>query len=285
MKLEETDIIKLQYIKHIQTTTSQISNSHDSDTELAEKIIQILNIYEKKQKFKGKPSFKKWCNYCHRYGHTIAEFRQKQQDNQNKLQEHRKPNESFYQYRKKDQNLPKKNIHRSRNHFLITKVSLENNHPKDITIVEDLQTKKIHEIFHKIDIVDQTVKNNQYRNNYSRSQSHRSNYSNYNRNCSNSNPQNRFYSNDCSRNSSYKRNTNYSNNRNRQYQNNRSRNYSNSRSNFNKYHNRLRDNSQNRNSNYPNRQRNFFNHHTEKTHNIRIQNKTIQVVHLNIKDK
>ena len=35
---------------------------------------------------KGKPSFKKWCNYCRRYGHSIAECRQKQQDNQNKSQ-------------------------------------------------------------------------------------------------------------------------------------------------------------------------------------------------------
>ena len=36
--------------------------------------------------FKGKPSFKKWNNYCRRYGHSIATCRQKQQDNQNKPQ-------------------------------------------------------------------------------------------------------------------------------------------------------------------------------------------------------
>ena len=35
---------------------------------------------------------------------------------------------------------------------------LDNNHPPDITIMEDLQTKEIHKISHKIDIVDQTVK-------------------------------------------------------------------------------------------------------------------------------
>ena len=29
---------------------------------------------------------KKWCNYCRRYGHSISECRQKQQDNQNKPQ-------------------------------------------------------------------------------------------------------------------------------------------------------------------------------------------------------
>ena len=40
---------------------------------------------------------KKWCNYCRRYGHSIAECRQKQQDNQNKPQKYKEPNKSFYQ--------------------------------------------------------------------------------------------------------------------------------------------------------------------------------------------
>ena len=44
MKLEETENIKLQFVNNIQTTTSQINHIHDSDTELAEKITQILNI-------------------------------------------------------------------------------------------------------------------------------------------------------------------------------------------------------------------------------------------------
>ena len=65
--------LKIQYVNYIQTTTSQINNIHDSDTELAEKTAQILNINEKNPNFKGKPSFKKWCNYCRRYGHSIAE--------------------------------------------------------------------------------------------------------------------------------------------------------------------------------------------------------------------
>ena len=113
MKLEETEKFKLQYINNIQTTTSRINNFHDSRTELAEKITQILNIYEKNPNFKGKPSFKKWCNYCRRYGHSIAECRQKQQENQNKPQKHREPNKSFYQFMKKDQNLPNKNIYKN----------------------------------------------------------------------------------------------------------------------------------------------------------------------------
>ena len=35
---------------------------------------------------------------------------------------------------------------------------LDNNYATDITIVEDLQIKKIHKISHKTDIIDQTVK-------------------------------------------------------------------------------------------------------------------------------
>ena len=111
MKLEETENLKLQYANNIQTTTSQINNINDSDTELFEKINEILNIYEKNPNFRGKPSFKKWCIFCRRYGHSITECRQKQQNNQNKPQKYREPNKSFHQYMKKDQKLPDKNIH------------------------------------------------------------------------------------------------------------------------------------------------------------------------------
>ena len=108
MKLEETENLKLQDVNNIQTTTSQINNVHDSDTELFEKTTEILNIYEKNPNFKGKPSFKKWCNYRQRYGHSTAKCRQKQQDNQNEPQKYREPNKSFHQYMKKDQVLTKK---------------------------------------------------------------------------------------------------------------------------------------------------------------------------------
>ena len=37
-------------------------------------------------------------------------------------------------------------------------MTLDNNHPSDITTVDDLQIKENHEIPHKIDMVDQTVK-------------------------------------------------------------------------------------------------------------------------------
>ena len=115
MKLEETENLKLQYVNRIETNTTQINNTHDSDVDLTEKITKILNINEKNPNFKGKPSFKKWCNYCRRYGHSIAECRQKQQDNQNKTQKYKESNKSFYQYMKKDQNLPNKNIQSNNN--------------------------------------------------------------------------------------------------------------------------------------------------------------------------
>ena len=111
MKLEETENLKLQYVNRIETNTTHINKIQESDTDLIEKITEILNIYERNPNFKGKPSFKKWCNYCRRYGHSIAECRQKQQDNQNKPQKHKKSNKSYYHYMKKDQNLPNKNIY------------------------------------------------------------------------------------------------------------------------------------------------------------------------------
>ena len=113
MTLEETKNLKLQYVNRIETNTTHLNNIQGSDTDLIEKITEILNIYEKNPNFKGEPSFKKLRNYCRRYGHSIAECKQKQQDNQNKPQKHKEPNKSFYQYMKKDQNLPNKNIYRN----------------------------------------------------------------------------------------------------------------------------------------------------------------------------
>ena len=59
MELEaKKEVLKLRYVNNNHTTTSQVNNIHDSDTELAKKITQKLNIYEKKPNFKGKSSFK-----------------------------------------------------------------------------------------------------------------------------------------------------------------------------------------------------------------------------------
>ena len=67
MKLEETENLKLQYVYNIQTTTSQINNINDSDTELSEKITEILNIYEKTQILKANHYSKNgvgWTQHC-----------------------------------------------------------------------------------------------------------------------------------------------------------------------------------------------------------------------------
>ena len=59
MKLEETENLKLQYVNRIETNTTHINNIEESDTDLIEKITELLIIYEKHPNFKGKPSFKK----------------------------------------------------------------------------------------------------------------------------------------------------------------------------------------------------------------------------------
>ena len=59
MKLEETENLKLQYVNRIETTPTNINNIQESETDLVEKITEILNIYKKNPNFKGKPSFKK----------------------------------------------------------------------------------------------------------------------------------------------------------------------------------------------------------------------------------
>ena len=61
MKKEETQNLRIQYVNNIQTTTSQINNINDSDTDLSETITEVLNAYEKNPNLKCKPSFKKWC--------------------------------------------------------------------------------------------------------------------------------------------------------------------------------------------------------------------------------
>ena len=160
MKLEETENLKLQYVNRIETNTTNINNIQESDTDLVEKITEILNIYEKHPNFKGKPSFKKWCNYCRRYGHSISECRQKQQDNQNKPQKYKEPNKSFYQYMKKDQNLPN-NMYTAttvqENHFRTIPITRELNHHITQVIEEDHQNEEIHIIRHKIITIDQIV--------------------------------------------------------------------------------------------------------------------------------
>ena len=231
---------------------------------LVEKITEILNIYEKHPNFKGKPSFKKWCNYCRRYGHSISECRQKQQDNQNKPQKHREPNKSFYQYIKKDQNLPNKNIYSNNS----SGKPLPNNtsYTRNQSPYNSSYRGRSPERRNTQNYSQNNYNRSNSRNNYSRSNSNATQF--VSRSSSQSNPRNKHYSNNQSRNSSYNRNRNYSHNRNRSYSNNRNQNYPNNRSRNNSYNrsnyhrsnnnyqNRSRNNSQNRNSSYNNRYRN-----------------------------
>ena len=118
-----------------------------------------MNTYKKNPNFKRKPSFKKWCNYCRRYGHSIAECSEKQQDNQNIPQKYREPNKTFYQYLKKVQLLPNKDIHsKNSSGKLLPKFCIfsQHNHLTDLLNEDDLQIE-IHETPHKIDTIDQTV--------------------------------------------------------------------------------------------------------------------------------
>ena len=208
MKLEETVNLKVQYVNGIETNTTQINNIHDSNVDLTEKITDILNIYEKNPNFKGKLSFKKWCNYCRRCGHSIAECRQKQQDNQNKPQKYKEPNKSFYQYMKKDQNLPNKNIfsNNSSGKPLPTNSKISRNQsPYNSNYRDRSPEQRNSRNFSQNRYSRSNSQNNQYRNNYSRSNSNRKEISDTS---SHSNSRNRHYSNDRSRNSSFNRNRN-----------------------------------------------------------------------------
>ena len=268
MKLEETENLKLQYVNRIETNTTHINNVQEPDTELIEKVTELLNIYERNPNFKGKPSFKKWCNYCRRYGHSISECRQKQQDSQNKPQKHKEPNKSFYQYMKKDQNLPNKNIYSKKSSG--KPLPSNSNYTRNQSPYNSSYRGRSPER-------GNTRNSSQNRYNRSNSQNNQNNYSPSNSNATQfvsgssfqSNPKTRHYSNNQSRNSSYNRNRNYSHNRNRSFSNNRNQNYPNNRSRNNSYNrsnyhrsndsyqNRSRNNSQNRNSSYNNRYRNY----------------------------
>ena len=270
MKLEETENLKLQYVNRIETNTTHINNIQDSDVDLSEQITKILTINEKNPNFTGKPSFKKWCIFCRRYGHSIADCRQKPQNNQNKPQKYKEPNKSFCQYLKKDQTLPNKNIHSNKssgkplpnNSIYSRNQSLYNSSYRGRS-----PEQKNSRNFSQNRYSRSNCQNNQYRNNYLRSNSNRTELFDTS---SHSNSRNIHLSNDRSRNSSYNRNRNYPNNRNRSYSNNRNQRHQNSRSrnnsynksnyqrkNNNNYHKRSRNSSKNRNPNCNNQQRNY----------------------------
>ena len=53
MELGETVHLKLEYVNNTHTTTPQINNLHDSDTELAEKDHSITEHLREKLNFQG----------------------------------------------------------------------------------------------------------------------------------------------------------------------------------------------------------------------------------------
>ena len=155
MKLEETANLKLKYINHIETNATHINNIQESDIDLSEKITEILNIYEKNPKYKVKPSFKKWCNYCRRYGQGISEKRQKQQDNQkNQISHFINTRKKFKTYQTRIYTV----LIDLENHFQATQIILEINHHITLVIERDHPNREIHEISQKTDIIDRIVK-------------------------------------------------------------------------------------------------------------------------------
>ena len=51
MNLEETENLKSQYVRKIKLTTSPTNNIQESNKDLANKITQILKLYEKESMF------------------------------------------------------------------------------------------------------------------------------------------------------------------------------------------------------------------------------------------
>ena len=138
---------------------------------------------------------------------------------------------------------------------MITIKPLDNNHLTEIIIAEDPQIEEIHNISHRIDIFDQTVKTIKIEISIQeQTQTEKTTQITIGIVHTQTSKID-IIENDRSRNTSYKRNRNYSNNWNRHYPDNRSRTYSNNRSNYKSYQNRARDNFKNRNFNYSNRQR------------------------------
>ena len=180
----------------------------------------------KESKFWGQAFIQKWCNYCRRFGHSIAECRHKQQDNLNRPPKNRELNIPFYQYMIKDQSFLNKGLHSNK--------SSGNPLPNSYNIKrskspcsKNFRGRPLDRRYSQNCSQNRYSRSNsqkdQYRSNYSRSNSKRSNYSIYNKNCSYSNRWSKNYPKDRSRTSrndrnrnrycSYNNSQNYSDNR------------------------------------------------------------------------
>ena len=254
MKLEETENLKLQYVNRIETTPTNINNIQESETDLVEKITEILNITKRTRTLKA--------NHLQKNGVIIADdtdivfpnVDKKQQDSQNKPQKYKEPNKSFYQYMKKDQNLPNKTVHS--NNSSGKPLPNNTNYTRNQSPYNSSYRGRSPERRNTYNSSQNHYNRPNSRNNYSRSNSNTQRFVSR----SNSQSRNNYYPNNQSRNSSYNRNRNYSYNRNRSYSNNRNQNYPN---------NRSRNNSYNR-SNY-NRPNNNYQTDREIIHKIDTQ--------------
>ena len=223
-----------------------------------------MNIYEKNPNFRGKPSFKNWCNDCRRYGNSIAECRQKQQDNQTKPQKNTESQINHFIDTWKKSKFTQQKIHsnnRSVKPFPINSSYSRQQSPYRSNYRGRSPNQRISRIFSQNRYSRSNSRNNQYRNNYSRSNSNRTVYSNFNRSSSHSNSQNIYYSQDQSRKTPHIIEKGITPTieieiiqliQNRQCQDKRSRDYSNDisnyqRSNYINYHHRPCDSSQYRN--------------------------------------
>ena len=160
MKLEETKKIKSQYVNRFETKTTHNNNIQESDIDLSEKITEILNIYERKTNYEGKPTFK---NGVYIAGITDTVFLNVDKNSKIikiNLQSKKSQISHFINTRKKIKIYQTK-IYTANlaleNHFQATKIVLEINH--HITLVKEVDhpNKEVHEISHKIDIVDRIV--------------------------------------------------------------------------------------------------------------------------------
>ena len=161
MKLEETENLKLQYVNRIETNTTHINNIQESDTDLSEKITEILNIYEKQPNFKVKPSFKNGVIVADNTDTIFPNVDKNSKTIRINLKSIKNQINRSINLRKKMKISQTKEyivITVQENHFRTTPITQGINLHISQVIEDDHQNEEIHKILHKIIIIDQIVK-------------------------------------------------------------------------------------------------------------------------------
>ena len=98
--------------------------------------------------------------FCRRYGQSIAECRQKQQDHLNRPPKQREPKECFYQNMKKKIKSDQIKIFKKSSGKPLQdwKIIIHHSPSIEINSVENHHVDKTHKIIHKVDIVDQIAR-------------------------------------------------------------------------------------------------------------------------------